>query len=142
LFPAVLDAATGNPFEPLASSGPAPAVDAWTVYDLSGSALTATNAVSGMRKWQFTGDGTLSSAPLVAGGAVFVGGTSGNLYALSSGTGAVIWSNNVGTPISTPDEQNESELTGNCHLGRPADGLRRSDAYRLQVRRGHLAPRV
>lgn len=111
-YAAMLDASSGAFLSPFASSGPAPAVDAKTIYDLAGSTLTATNVTSGATDWSFAGDGTLSSAPLEAAGTVFVGGTSGELYALSSATGQVTWSTNVGAPITAPDEQNAVELSG------------------------------
>jgi outer membrane protein assembly factor BamB len=116
-YPAVLDAASGNVLGPVAASGPAPAVDSTRVYGLSGSTLSATAVASGAQAWSFTGDGTLSSAPLVAGGTVFVGGTSGALYALSSATGAVTWSTQVGSAIAAPDEQNVHPLTGLAESG-------------------------
>jgi outer membrane protein assembly factor BamB len=111
-YPAVLDAANGSVLSPFAASGPAPAVDASNVYDLSGSTLTARSLSSGFTTWSFGGDGALSSAPLVAGGNVLIGSTSGMLYALSSTTGNVIWSTNVGAAIPAPDEQNQVSITG------------------------------
>ena len=111
-FPAVLDAGTGNVLASFATSGPAPAVDANNVYDLSGTTLTAQSLSSGSVTWSFTGDGTLSSAPLAAGGTVVVGSTSGHLYGLSSSTGATRWTINVGAAIPAPDEQNQVSITG------------------------------
>ncbi|MEA2158891.1 MAG: hypothetical protein QOD66_1271 [Solirubrobacteraceae bacterium] len=111
--PAVLDAGSGAFLSAFSASGPAPAVDSTSIYRLSGSALTAASLSSGADRWSFGGDGTLTSAPLVAGGTVFVGGSSGNLYGLSSATGKVTWSARVGSPILPPDEQNVSQpLTG------------------------------
>jgi outer membrane protein assembly factor BamB len=112
-FPAVLDAGSGALLGAFSASGPAPAVDSTNVYDLSGSTLTASSLSSGAVRWSFGGDGSLTSAPLVAGGTVFIGGSSGKLYGLSSSTGRVIWSTSVGAPIPAPDEQNVSQpLTG------------------------------
>jgi outer membrane protein assembly factor BamB len=112
-FPAVLDSVNGNLLSSFASSGPAPAVDASTTYDLTGSTLTAAGVTTGAARWSFGGDGQLSSAPLVAGGSVLIGSRSGTLYALSASSGAVTWSANVGAPIPAPDEQNVSQpLTG------------------------------
>jgi outer membrane protein assembly factor BamB len=113
-FPAVLDAGTGSLLAPFSSSGPAPAVDSGRQYDLNGSTLTAASLSSGTDVWSFSGDGKLSSAPLIADGTVFIGASSGELYALSSSTGKVTWSTNVGSSIAAPDEQN---------LGQPLTGL-------------------
>jgi outer membrane protein assembly factor BamB len=113
-YPAVLGAGTGRVLGPFSKSGPAPAVDSSHVYDLEGPTLTARGLHAGARGWSFTGDGSLASAPLVVGSRVFVGGTSGKLYALSSNSGRVTWSTNVGSSITAPDEQD---------LGQPLTGL-------------------
>ena len=63
--------------------------------------------------WSFTGDGTLSSAPIVVNNHVYIGGSSGMLYALQVKTGKLSWTANVGSPILSPDEHNVSHpLTG------------------------------
>jgi outer membrane protein assembly factor BamB len=113
-FPGVLDAAAGNLLAPFAASGPAPAVTTTTVFDLQNGTLTATGTTPGSStNWSFSGDGTLSSAPLVAGDAVIVAGTSGAVYALSASTGSVLWSASAGSGVAAPDEQNVSHpLTG------------------------------
>ncbi len=87
------------------NAGPVPAVAGTVAYTLGGSTLSAVTAAGlGTNAWQFTGDGGLDSAPLVAGGLVFVGSSTGELYALDTGTGATTWSTNVGSPIPAPDE--------------------------------------
>jgi outer membrane protein assembly factor BamB len=113
-YPGVFDAATGALLGTFAASGPAPAVTASTVYDLQAGRLSASGTAPGSAtSWTFSGDGTLSSAPLVAGGDVFVAGTSGNIYALDGASGAVLWSANAGAAVAAPDEQNLSQpLTG------------------------------
>ena len=112
-YPAILDAGTGAELGLWQTSGPAPALDGVNRYVLTGSTLRAENAGSGSLQWSFDGDGELSSAPIVAGDTVFVGSATGGLYGLSSATGAVTWSTNVGSPIPRPDEQNVSQpLTG------------------------------
>lgn len=118
-FPGVFDAATGNLLSSFASSGPAPAVTSSAVYDLQSGTLSASGAAPGSStNWTFSGDGTLSSAPLVAGNLVFVAGSSGNVYALSTSTGAVVWSANAGSGVLAPDEQNVSQpLTGLASSG-------------------------
>ena len=65
----------------------------------------------GTSAWDFTGDGSLVTAPLVVGGLVFVGSSSGELYALDAATGASSWSTNVGSAIPAPNEYNLFERT-------------------------------
>ena len=118
-FPGVFDAGTGSMVGSFSASGPAPAVTASAVYDEVGGTLSASGAAPGTpTSWTFAGDGTLDSAPLVAGGDVFVAGSSGNVYALSATTGAVVWSASAGAAIAGPDEQNVSApLTGMASSG-------------------------
>ena len=60
------------------------------------------------------------TAPIVVDHLVYVGSSSGELYALREGSPRVVWKTNVGHPIPPPDEQNVSQpLTG---LG-AGDGL-------------------
>jgi outer membrane protein assembly factor BamB len=80
--------------------------------------LTANNVDDGTVLWSFAGDGTLSSAAIVVNRTIYVGGTSGMLYALD-GSGHTVWSTNVGAPILAPDEHNAVLTTG---LG-AGDGL-------------------
>jgi outer membrane protein assembly factor BamB len=94
------------------SSLQAPAFSGATGYFKSGSTLEARDVVSGTLKWSFTGDGTLSSAPIVVNGFVYIGSTSGKLYAVSESSGAAIWTGNVGAPVIAPDEQSSSAPAG------------------------------
>jgi len=96
------DAATGAPlgsFPP----GPPPAFSGSTGFFLTGSILKARDAYSGAVRWSFTGDGTLSSAPIVVNGYVYIGSSSGKVYALDGSTGANVWTGNVGSPIQTAE---------------------------------------
>ncbi len=62
-----------------------------------GTALSAVDGTGlGSTEWTFTGNASLSTAPIVAGGLVFVGSSSGDLYALDKQTGATTWSTSVG----------------------------------------------
>src|SRR2546425_6394512 len=54
---------------------------------------------TGKLVWSFTGDGTLSTAPFVVHGVVYIGGTSGNLYGLDGVSGRQLWSANVGSSM-------------------------------------------
>jgi outer membrane protein assembly factor BamB len=63
--------------------------------------------------WSFAGDGSLTSAPIVVNGWVFVGSSSGTIYARRKNTGKGAWRADVGAEVPVPDEQNVSQpLTG------------------------------
>ncbi|SRR6266481_2998866 len=69
--------------------------------------------------WSFNGDSSISTAPIVDNGYVYVGSYNGTLYALNAQTGAAAWNTNVGAPFVYPDESNAKMLTGFA----AADGL-------------------
>lgn len=111
----------GNIAIDAASGIPVAEIDALTAPAFHGSTgffltpflkLEARDIISGTLKWSFTGDGTLSTAPLVVNGVVYVGSVSGKLYALDENTGSNIWTGTVGAPVSGPDEHNFVPLSG------------------------------
>ena len=92
---------------------PAPAFRGSTGFFLNISTLEARDIFSGTLKWSFAGDGSLSSPPIIVNGVVYIGSTSGKLYALDENTGTNVWTGTVGAPVNRPDEHNLSEpLTG------------------------------
>ena len=99
------------------SASVVPAFSGSTGYFRSGSTLQARDVSSGNVLWSFTGDGTLSSAPIVDNAYVYIGSTSGKVYALSASTGTNVWTGNVGAQISAPDEQNVSLPTTGLGAG-------------------------
>jgi outer membrane protein assembly factor BamB len=112
----VFDAQTGKLLDNFASAT-APAFAGRTGLFLDGRELEAREVPGGKLLWSFAGDGQLASAPIVVQSGtstdVFVGSTTGELYALNLLDGSVDWSTNVGSPIPGPDEQNVSQpLTG------------------------------
>ena len=95
------------------SAGPIPAFAGTSGWFLNGSVLEGRDLASGTVMWTFTGDGGLSTAPVHANGIVYVGSSSGNVYALRGATGEVVRTVNAGSAIPAPDEQNVSQpLTG------------------------------
>lgn len=102
----ILDASDGSELGPY-NADHTPAVANDVAFMLSGSTLTAVkNAGQGVNAWTFS-IGTLDTAPLVAGGLVFIGSsggilpTSGSVFALDAATGTTVWStNNVGAAVS------------------------------------------
>jgi outer membrane protein assembly factor BamB len=107
-----LDSGTGIPVAEI-PTGPAPAFHGSTGYFLNVSTLEARDIRSGTLIWSFTGDGTLSSAPIVINGMVYIGSTSGKLYAVTENSGTNVWTGTVGAAVNRPDERNISDpLTG------------------------------
>jgi len=94
------------------SAGAAPAFNGSTGFFLSGTTLEARDVVSGTVKWSFAGDGTLSSAPIIDNGYVYIGSTSGKLYAVDATTGANVWTGPLGAAVQPPTEQNLYPLPG------------------------------
>ena len=95
------------------SSTVAPAFSGQYKVTLNAGTLIAYDLETLSTLWSFSGDGTLSSAPIIVNSTVFIGGASGMLYALNLTTGKLKWKENFGASISAPDEHNVSQpLTG------------------------------
>ena len=95
------------------TSLPAPAFNGSTGFFLNVSTLEARDITTGALKWSFTGDGNLSSPPIIVNGIVYIGSTGGKLFALNESTGVNVWTGTVGASVNRPDEHNLSEpLTG------------------------------
>jgi outer membrane protein assembly factor BamB len=69
-----------------------------------GVSLSATSLATGMSSWTFTGDGTLTTPPLVVGDRVFIGSSQGTLFAVDVATGKSSWSATVGAAIPIANE--------------------------------------
>jgi outer membrane protein assembly factor BamB len=80
-----------------------PAFDGSLGFVVSGGVLVAATGGFASVAWTFQGDGRLTTVPFVAGGSVFVGSSEGNFYAVDEATGAAIWSENVGYPLTTQE---------------------------------------
>jgi outer membrane protein assembly factor BamB len=106
----VLDAATGAVLRSY-SATVIPAFDGDTMVALNGSTLQGLGP-DGTLRWSFTGDGSLSSAPVVSSGVAYVGSTRGSVFGVDTVTGRQVWSGSVGTAIAAPDEHNGWNLTG------------------------------
>ncbi len=84
------DAETGAFLSAYTASQP-PALGAAIGYFLQAGTLSAIGLSDNVIRWTFAGDGTLATAPILVNGYVFVGGSSGRLYALDATTGATLW---------------------------------------------------
>ena len=58
---------------------------------------------AGRLPWKFGGDGDLITAPLVVNHYLYVGSTSGTLFAVDAATGTQIWSDDSGASFEDPD---------------------------------------
>jgi outer membrane protein assembly factor BamB len=76
-----------------------PAIDTQTGYFLSGGTLSAIDLATNTVLWTFTGDGQLTTSPIVVDPYVFIGSSAGNLYALNTTSGQVAWQTNLGATI-------------------------------------------
>ncbi len=120
----VLDAGTGANLGTFNASV-APAFSGSTGFFLNGSTLQAVDLATNASLWSFTGDASLSTAPIVVNGTVYIGSTLGNIFGIDASTGKQTWSAAVGAPIKAPDEQNASAPlaglgTGGGYLAVPA----------------------
>jgi outer membrane protein assembly factor BamB len=78
-----------------------PAIGSTMGYFLQTGTLRGITLSSNAAAWSFTGDGTLVTSPILVDQWVFIGGSSGNLYALNASTGQQVWSKNLGAAIPT-----------------------------------------
>jgi outer membrane protein assembly factor BamB len=97
------------------------AVPAWTTYDhdaaRSGVDPDSTSPMTPKQVWQSpTLDGSVYGQPLVYGSRVYVATENDTVYALDAATGAVVWHQNVGTPVP----QSQIPCSGNIS---PAVGI-------------------
>jgi outer membrane protein assembly factor BamB len=97
--PPVLSATTGAQTGTFGSVI-SPAFDNSLEFSLDNGTLTATQLSTGTTLWTQRADGTLDMAPIVVGGKVYVGGSSGLVAAFDENTGAETWSAKAGSPIA------------------------------------------
>jgi outer membrane protein assembly factor BamB len=80
-----------------------PAFDGSLGFVVSNGTLVAATGGLASTAWTFVGDGRLGTAPFVTGGTVYVGSSEGNFYAVDEASGAAIWSENLGYPLTTKE---------------------------------------
>jgi outer membrane protein assembly factor BamB len=90
----VLDATSGAELG-LFSATVIPAFAGQRGFFLNHSTLQALDVGTRALLWTFTGDGALTSAPLVVNEVVYIGSTNGQLYALDPATGTILWSDTL-----------------------------------------------
>ena len=99
----VFDAQTGARLGPFPGTAP-PAFAGSLGYFLSSSTLEARDLATDAAIWSFSGDGNLNTAPIVDNGTVYIGSSTGNLYALDALSGALTWSTATGVGFLAPED--------------------------------------
>ncbi len=92
------NAVTGSRLGAYAADNP-PAIGSDAGYFLQGGTLRGVGLAGNTALWSFAGDGTLVTSPIIVNDWVFVGGSSGNLYALDAQTGRLLWEQDLGAPL-------------------------------------------
>ncbi len=108
--PVILSTTSGAQSGSFASST-APAFATKYMYTLYAGNLAAVDPSGSPDHWTF-GHGNLVTAPVVSGGTVFAGSSTGTVYGLSAASGKRIWTGKAGSVIYGPDEQNADVLIG------------------------------
>ena len=98
----VLAVAAVSAFAPRA--GAAPTSSDWTTFDQNaqrtGVDPSGNSFASATQVWTSTFDGQLYGQPLVYSGRVYAATENDTVYALGAGTGTVLWSKHLGTPVA------------------------------------------
>jgi outer membrane protein assembly factor BamB len=108
------------------------------------SAVMSVDVTSQSENWRRTVDERVTAAPVVSGGTVYVGSTSGTLYALNAATGAEQWTYSTGKGIrAAPAVAGEMVYTAD-----PLNGLHAVDAetgereWHVEASPGGMSPAV
>lgn len=96
----VVDASSGTVVGSYTATGE-PAFSATAGYFLQSGTLNALTSSNNTVLWSFTGDGLLTTSPIVVNQAVIVGSSSGNVYALNAATGQQLWTVNTGGALQS-----------------------------------------
>lgn len=70
-----------------------------TGYFLQSGTLRGVALSNNSVEWSFAGDGKLAGSPIAVNQYVFIGSSSGNLYALDGTTGKQVWQVTLGAPV-------------------------------------------
>jgi outer membrane protein assembly factor BamB len=103
--PIILDAPTGSDIGTFTSETP-PVNAGSRALEVAGGALSASDPATGSILWEFAGDGSIVSPPVVVGGAAFVASERGIVYQVRVSDGAQLGSTDTGGAYA------RSEITG------------------------------
>ncbi len=96
----ILNAETGANAASYVADSPA-AFTASTGYFLQSGTLRGVTLSNNTVTWSFAGDGQLAGSPIAVNQYVFIGSSSGNLYALDGSTGHQVWQVTLGAPVGS-----------------------------------------
>jgi outer membrane protein assembly factor BamB len=92
------NALTGALLNTYVADGP-PAIGTQIGYFLQSGTLRGINLSSNSVLWSFTGDGSLTTSPILVNQNVIIGSSTGMIYALDGNTGSQVWNLNAGAAI-------------------------------------------
>jgi eukaryotic-like serine/threonine-protein kinase len=97
-----IDALTGKEKWRFAGDGmtTAPIVSGNKVYFTAGESLFAFDAQSGVKLWEVDRSATISHAPALADGIIYLSNSGSHIYAIAADTGQVIWTGDAPCQIS------------------------------------------
>ena len=105
--PYILDVSTGADAGTFPSGAP-PAIHDGHLFLLSHGILSSVDSLTHSKAWSF-GDGTLVTPPIVVSGRVFIGSSTGTLYAVDELAGTQVWSDDAGAGFSPLQEGADTE---------------------------------
>ena len=76
-----------------------PALTSTQGFFLQQGTLRALKLSNSQILWSFSGDGALTTSPILVNSTVFIGSSNGNLYGLDAATGAQVWTQSLGAAI-------------------------------------------
>jgi outer membrane protein assembly factor BamB len=85
-----------------------PAFNSTSGFFLSGGTLQGLKVSNNQVLWSFAGDGLLVTTPIVVDNYVFIGSSSGNVYAVDATSGHQVWTKNMGAAIPANSEYNNT----------------------------------
>ena len=109
--PMILDTANGQQIGTFSSSF-APAFVRNTALTVTDGTLTAFDMSSSAATWSRDGDGGLITAPVTSGRRVFIGSSTGKVFAFNLRTGTRVWRGTAGPTICAPGEGNAKPVPG------------------------------
>ncbi len=112
--PVILSTGNGAP-QGSFQSDTTPGFDGALAFYVQGGTLSAVNLLAQRLVWSSSRQ--IVTAPIVAGGAVIAGASTGMLYGYDETTGAQIWSADAGRPILHPVEDDYVVLAGLTESG-------------------------
>lgn len=91
-----------------------------TRLTLLNATLRALSLTDSATLWSFTGDGQLTTSPIIVNNYVFIGSSTGKLYAVDATSGQQLWEQNLSGPLPAGNSARDDSI-------RPPSGLAAGD---------------